>query len=551
MTILPADLIGGVGGYEQQVCWFFEFTSTKLRFLQHFTRPLRASDWEALSKYTYRIRRISIFTKMTRESLQALCDTCPTSIMFPSIRILDYSISYSTEEVCDLFPFFGPKLQQLHSIREVPGNSQTVCSILARLPARCPDSRSILWGPGGGIEEVGNALSTVICQYDKLEKLDIYAHKLTPQAIHHVLYLPSLAELHWRCDITRTGVPSDDARFCFPLLHSWSQYSETLESFTSIVSHLQPQKNLGSLDLQICRIHLAPELQRAFSLLPHVICHGTLWRFTVEYSALTEQNGQVEALSIPISYIEPLFAFQNLRWLCITSSSPNFRLDIDDEGIRRVASVWPTLRCLRLSTDPTKITMAGFLNLLNVCRDLHQLEIRFSFSMEGYEMEDDSLRAIEPYQSLGWLFVDNSSFMDSGGTAAKFVHQLFPNAWRYLIHGEDGPDALGWERLKLQMFEIHVSSLATDSCPEPDYRLQPGPEKFRGWMVRGVIGHRLMSLLPGTKLFCFLVLKYPESRRERRYFTSSYSSYSLNAPEFHAPILLVKNCTTPDPHISH
>jgi hypothetical protein len=112
--------------------------------------------------------------------------------------------------------------------------------------------------------------------------------------------------------------------------------------------------------------------KRVFEVIGQRLCDSPLTELSIF------QSGGFEAPPMSMNHFRPLYAFANMT--AFTSHvSPQFLLE--DDGIREMASAWPSLHTLRLPSGlgprraPFRVSLAGLAFLAQMCQNLTRLEL--------------------------------------------------------------------------------------------------------------------------------------------------------------------------------
>jgi hypothetical protein len=394
------------------------------------------------------------------EALQQLCDACPTQVMFPNLRILEYSIAH--DESWQLAEFFGPRLVEFY-IETAWIHSCPPPSFLLRLPNRCPELKTLSVKESFKSEDTfdydqfNDMLLEVICRYEKLQCLDIPNQWLTPQVTRRIIKLPDLRELKWYCDDVEVWKPQAATRrtgYWFPKLHRWVHYSATLTPFATIMSRLAPQKELDALTLLINNLDVA-DFQRTIALITEHLSHAKLTKFV--FNNHGRDDGSDVVTLVPFASFRPLFCLKNLTQLWIGSRfPPRLTIDLDDSSLQEIAVTWPQLHLLRIRGITSRVTMVGFWAILSGCSLLNELQIQFCFSTEGFGVDDTKWVLPAENHPLRVIDVADSQLYDPDGVAAKVLHRTIPNLTSF--EGDHGADDEAWRRTLSELVKLYILS---------------------------------------------------------------------------------------------
>lgn len=210
-------------------------------YFQTFVRPMNTEDWHIFQSYASRVRVIQSYghDDIDVEVFRALCFSPNPGPLFPNLVSLNWS-EYKDEVFPCLKHFLHNSLRRI----DVPlrGSEITRLSLFPSIKSICSSiTRANLRSGPFASERVVNAVSELVCRWDRLEELECGA--LSESAWVHLCTIPTLHAL----DITlypstAGGHPlssMNDSQPVFPALESFSLCTGTLTSYTRIVKRMQ------------------------------------------------------------------------------------------------------------------------------------------------------------------------------------------------------------------------------------------------------------------------------------------------------------------------
>ncbi|OAX39072.1 hypothetical protein K503DRAFT_769843 [Rhizopogon vinicolor AM-OR11-026] len=401
-------------------------------------RPPFAEEWMIFSQYAYRIHSLTIYYAGLDEMSDLVAEAlafAQSSVMLPNLRTLEW---------LDDRDSFLPLLRTLlvPTITSVtlttrlwlpwkPSFSKS--AVLASLRSRCPSIRKLhcVYGDSCEISDtVSNTVSEAVRGYHELVHLTTGV--LDAQALTHLASLPSLKSLcfllsHRTVDdippansistftskldeVSITALSYPHLTWCFRNVRFMSCRSVVLSIYSSFIKPYHPP-HIPDLIIS---------LSECFSPVLEQLCVQS--RFDDEdESALNDHR-----LAFGFNVIAPLLQFSRLTkldldWLCTS--------DVDDEAFKDMVQSWPLLEEFYFGSRnpwlvPPSLTFIGLIHLIQHCRNLYYVAIRFAAC--PIDADSELFSATLPNERIALLFVGTSPIVNPMVVASQ-LHALLPN----------------------------------------------------------------------------------------------------------------------------
>ncbi|KII89919.1 hypothetical protein PLICRDRAFT_53057 [Plicaturopsis crispa FD-325 SS-3] len=399
-------------------------------------RPIRREDWQRCQKYADRVKTLEIQFGWAKDpqlevaTIYSLLASAPTTAMLPNLHTLEYPYNDNT-----LFPvhlLVGPRLRILKtSFSDTSREPSIGQSIVPSLPPMCPSLVRFTFDDYKD-RVPPDLIADIVSQWDSLEvlELDTLTEVGVSQLSHRLLKLPSFSfsypEEAQSCDAWHQSV------LRFPMLRT---LSIRMQSFQCILAEcdtffmVMEAPRLTAIQF-IFNYHLCPQsIVHDFlvALRKHLSITSVVVRSDLtDVGEIDEEDGRSPENALHCTTMQPLFSFQHLTtfcWECIDG------FDMDDGDLEMLASAWPSLTALDLSsscgwTVPSRITLKGVAKLIQLCPGLESLGLVIDATvvdpLESYSepiVPNHALTAI----SLG------SSPVDDASAVAAVLGAIFPS----------------------------------------------------------------------------------------------------------------------------
>jgi hypothetical protein len=374
--------------------------------------------------------------KINDDVVQALVAT-PSSALLPNLRKLQWSDGRDS---------FLPLLRTLlvptvtsmklkltcHERNEKWNASFAKSALLASLGTHCTSIRELDCVYGTGWDRNSDVISEAVCDCRELVRLKTSV--LNAHALAHLASLQSLKSLHFslRYDHPDPDVPPDSIpTFTFKLDEVWIS-APTHDNFA------QGFRNIRFLSCRSVVLYIdwddatqpysprdIPDFIVSFSE-----CFApALKQLRVEISPGDDKYDPIfndRSYAFGFDVIAPLLPFNcltelDLDWICTS--------DVDDEGLKNMVQSWPRLKKFSFGTGvrwlvPPSVTFIGLVYLVQHCRDLYSIQMRFAAC--SIDTDSEPFSSTIPNEKLTTLFVGFSPIVDPMNVACQ-LHALLPN----------------------------------------------------------------------------------------------------------------------------
>ncbi|OJA13359.1 hypothetical protein AZE42_04502 [Rhizopogon vesiculosus] len=395
-------------------------------------RPPFAVEWMIFGQYARRIHSLTICCSGLNEISDLVVEalvSALSSVMVPNLCTLEW-----LDDRGSFFPLLRTLLVPTITSITLRSNlwqpwkpSFSKSAVLASLGSRCPSLRN-LHCVYGDPYETSDTVSEAVRGCHKL--VHIKTGVLNTQALTHLASLPSLKSLRFLLshhtvddippansiptftskldDVSITAISYAHLTRCFRNVRFMSCQSVVLS-----ISSIEPYHPLHIPDLII-------SFSECFSPVLEQL------RVQTKFDDESESTLNDHRLAFGFNVIAPLLQFSrltklDLNWLCTS--------DVDDEAFKDMIQSWPLLEEFSFGSGnhwlvPPSLTFIGLVHLIQHCRNLSYVEIRFAACPIDADSEPFSITI--PNERIGHLFVGSSPIVDPMVVACQ-LHALLPN----------------------------------------------------------------------------------------------------------------------------
>ena len=321
-----------------------------------------------LRKYSTRTR--SLYMCMMDDlpcysRLQCLSNPPDSAPFFPNLRTL----AWYPDNHLAMLPFFrllcGPALTSLSAEF---ATDPTSLALVADLGAMCPNITDISISSSSETlsADLANALSMSICHWKNLKHVS--CDDLTVPALEHLSRARNLASLTAcaSAHLSSFSRAFNAVEASFPSLHHLHLYTGLLSTTTACLKGLRLPLEEFRLDLFDAEEVFSgtSHLRDLFATLAGACSHA---RFTRFYLCVICPHFPSPHSAATIRDLRPLFNFAHLRVLSLEGLSS---FTFDDDDIAELASAWPDIEELALSTcaDHPIASLPTFQSLIHLVR---------------------------------------------------------------------------------------------------------------------------------------------------------------------------------------
>ena len=376
--------------------------------------------------HAQRVRKFRCDTSVRRRlhagGWRALSITIGSQVLLPNVRELHWH-----DDDSSIFPFIHLCTgTQIHTLKlRLTGPPAIWNTLLSTLSHQYPFLTRVNLKLYSFCDDRGPAyakgVEAAVCGWNHLRSLSVDA--LSPKAWTHVATLDMLEDLKFQIDFDKfpPDIPQWERCRIFPLLRTLKVTSRTIAFSTALLTHMQPNQYLTSINLNWSEGSSFSQLYDLFSAMHDHCHHSSLTSMHVEGVLPKEGMGRSHVQPL---YLKPTFAFSNLTDVFLDFFGS---LDLDDESMRDIAMSWPCITCLWLGSscsgdqDIPSITLLGLMPFAQYCPKLHHLTIQ----IDAENMPEMSLEKLVSSEALGVLNVLDSPLDDSLLVAA-FLSDVFP-----------------------------------------------------------------------------------------------------------------------------
>ncbi|KAK7053781.1 hypothetical protein R3P38DRAFT_2601554 [Favolaschia claudopus] len=412
-------------------------------------RPMSDSDLQRFLFYSVRVKIVGFnelhtfrgscmhTTKLHPEFLRALDMALPPSPMPRLSEIVWYP---DTDDGLSIRHFLGPQIRKM--VLRIEGSAANL-SMLSLIKSSCPNLLDLNLIVSTDNPRSIAFISEVLCGFQRLTELCV--PNLDQAGFLHVAQLPSLTALDLDyakgslyppdflptpafSALQRLYVRGNSARLCVGLIKSIS--SPRFESLD--LRPLSSWKTASWLEL-----HTALRDSLATSTVFHSI--------EVEESEDSPRPTNIAAHVLSPDTLRPLLSIKTLTTVKYQIYAG---FDIDDDILKEMIQVWPTMESLRLSgafyhTQPPRTTLNSLIQLARNCPKLYDV---------GFRM--DATEVPEFVQVPGQRISNGLQILDVGlspidcteeANVAAFISNLFPSLESLYLFGA-GPPPEGFAR---------------------------------------------------------------------------------------------------------
>ncbi|KAJ7504858.1 hypothetical protein B0H11DRAFT_1979661 [Mycena galericulata] len=340
------------------------------------TRPIIASDWDRLLKYSHRVRSLqaSEFTDpIMTHVFGALRMGVPGDRLLPNLQELGWGyISPTLSPFIDLF--LGP---QITSISIGHSQNDNHYDILPYLAQNCPRLSVVYIQSAFSTTPEDWRLSAFACALAHVQYLEV--GKLDLAALANIGRLSTLNTLKTRLP-DALSFPQAMTRTMFPHLLE-TKLEIGAGHVSALLAFVRTWKNtpLESFDADFhgtAQPHLVEEFCRVLG--DHCVPDALdVFKFDISW----EEENAADGFVYPGNIFRGLFCF---RKLTVVSIHVFYGYDLDDALISDLAHAWPYLEELHLATDTParaprtpRVTLLGLQSLAQHFRDLTTVEMTF------------------------------------------------------------------------------------------------------------------------------------------------------------------------------
>ncbi|KAJ7141635.1 hypothetical protein C8R46DRAFT_1013486 [Mycena filopes] len=387
-------------------------------------RPVISSDWDRFTFYARRVRSFCTtdqgFLK-TPVVYETLSRYFPGKYIFPRLEKLDW---FSINHFGSVRLFFTPTITNLHltieSLSDIP--------ILATVALVCP--RLIELGLGLTPDAAIPLISKCVRALHHLESLVLVG--LDRAAFCHIAQLPTLRYL-WLMspDSLIAFEPPPPGSPHFPALERLDFESFELAPTLLRMLHKCSLVEFNIMARSFTRPPARIEAARLYAAVAKHCAHPSLQSLTLGGNSYGTLNiSTIDIYSVDGETLEPLLPFYNLVRLSLVHAGG---FDLDDAMVGRMASAWPRLESLELTSDRSchlipRVTLEGIYAFATHCPKLGQLAIAFD-ATNVPELKISGKRQRVSQGSLRSLAVAHSPIRKRR-PVAKFLAAVFPNLRR-------------------------------------------------------------------------------------------------------------------------
>ncbi|KII89921.1 hypothetical protein PLICRDRAFT_29123 [Plicaturopsis crispa FD-325 SS-3] len=390
-------------------------------------RPVRREDWQRCKKFADRVKILEIQPVWVHYQLEiatiySLLASAPTTAILPNLHTLEYPYNDHTRFPAHLL--VGPRLRILKtSYCDATREPSYGESIVPSLPPMCPNLVRFTFD-NYEHRVAPDLIADIVSQWDNLEilELDTLTELGVSQLSHKLSKLRSFSFLY----------PEDGHS---PDAWHQSSYQWALEGCDTFFTVMEAPRLTAIQFIYNCHFCSHSVVHKFFGALrkhPSIVS-VVLQTERTDVSALDEGRSSENALRC--TTMQPLFSFQHLTtfcWECLDG------FDMDDGDLEMLASAWPSLAALDLSsscgwTVPSRITLKGVAKLIQLCPGLGSLGLVIDATvvdpLEFYSepiVPNHALTAI----SLG------SSPIDDASAVAAVLGAIFPSLCVLDVWGE-------------------------------------------------------------------------------------------------------------------
>ncbi|KII86426.1 hypothetical protein PLICRDRAFT_56139 [Plicaturopsis crispa FD-325 SS-3] len=402
--------------------------------IRHFAlqRPVFAKDWDRCSAYAGRVHVLQQAHEdiyMDADSSYALMISAPPSPFLPNLEILELWTGSAIET--PLFPariLLGPRISTMQVMHTNEGSLLHDTSLFSSLPAACTGMRHFTLSSSRLAPEI---VAGTVARWPNLESLHL--DHLDCRSLLHLSTLDSLRKLSFGW--------SDMASVAQAYLATAPQQKRFLGLQSLVVKALGDHADLSMMDtlLGLTTWSILKHIDFSVASRGSRVSWNQLFRRVAEQCSVTSMcsvwvaapadptlrnisRDADECISLPT--LQPLLSFHHLvSFICEYLDG----FDLDDVGLRVIATSWPKLETLDLAqcdgwTIPSKITLNGLIELLQLCPNLTGLGIVVDATV-GIDLQHTPVYA---NRQITTIFLGNSAVSNDCASIAAVLSDVLP-----------------------------------------------------------------------------------------------------------------------------
>ena len=354
-------------------------------------RRLRQADWDTILGYTHRVRKLTFPSHscdLSADSFEELSKPPSSTVsVFPKLRCL--KLPCPTKALaCFVRQYTSPGLTQLY-LR----NAERLDSSTDDFGVDCPNAK--FFSIGMSMSAQSDMMSGFICHWPNLQNVDCFEVGLDVAAFAHLSCLDNLCYLRFKLDDEVIdwvqSCQSSPSVLTFARLRNLLIDSRSLVSAWRFLHHLRLPV-IKQLAVEPYNKPASPDLMSFLAELQSTCAHDTLCNLSVYLhnplwtpdSLYFDVDQDPPRYHITSDHLHPLTVFTNIQSMEIHLSCG---VDLNEHDLLCLAASWPHLEYLSVNETPHQtrsngITPGGFVQLLEICRSLRELD--FKFDARGY-----------------------------------------------------------------------------------------------------------------------------------------------------------------------